>query len=183
MRRILNEITWRVTLTTAQGPIEKVLDAPSQDIAISRAMRAFPGQQFSDTDAKPLNPQTNVPTAQASQQNELPRQITPLQQPQTIVTPAQILQAKQQQLVARESTAIVINPRALKYPYSITLPSNFCGVLREVSPVMITVNNGQYRVTIENLNEMKTFLGKLSTHRNREAVKIIADGIRSSIRD
>jgi hypothetical protein len=182
MRKVVKEVKWRVTLTTAQGPIEKVLDAPSQDIAISRAMRSFPGQQFSDVDAKTLDPQTNVPTGQASQQNQLPNQVQPLQPIRQMLSPAEVLQAKQQQ-VARESSAIVIDPMRLKYPYSITLPAIFRGVLRETSPVMITMNNGQYRVIIENLKEMRAFLGKLTTHRNRDAVKVIADGIRSSTRD
>jgi hypothetical protein len=179
MRKVVQETKWRVSLTGAQGPIEKVVDAPSQDIAVSRAMRAFPGQQFSDVEAKLIDTQSNVPTAQASAQNALPQQMQGLRPIQQMATPSQILQIKQQQ-VAQES-AIIIDARAINYPYSITLPSNFRSVLRETSPGPISFSNGQYRVVIETQEEMRSFLGKLQRCHNRNAVRVIAEGIRSSI--
>lgn len=177
MRKKVQETKFRVSLTTAQGPIEKVEDAPSQDIAIGRAMRAFPGQQFTQVMASQIDPQSNVPTAQASQQNPLPAQVQPLQPIKQMATPAQILQAKQQQ-VARES----IDIKRFFFPYSITLPATFRRILQETSPVGIAQSNGQFRIVLENQDEMRSFLLNLQKSVDRKAVKTIVAGIRSSIK-
>lgn len=176
MRKVIQETKWRVSLVTAQGPIEKVEDAPSMDVAINRAMRAFPGQQFTQATASQIDPQSNVPTTQASQQNALPAQMQPLQAVKQLASPAQVLQAKQQ--LARES--YVIDSRAFRYPYSITLPAQFRRILHETSPVGINETNGQYRIILEDQGEMIAFLGKLKTNRDRNAVQVIVNGIRSS---
>jgi hypothetical protein len=175
MRKILTEQKWRVSLQTPQGPIEKVVDAPSQDVASGRAMRSFPGQKFDDVRVNPIDPQSNVPTAQASAQNPLPVQMQPLQPIKQIATTGQILQAKQQ--LAHES----IDIRMINYPYSITLPSRFRRIIYETAPVQIEQGNGQYRVVLENQDEMRRFLLNLQKNFDRSAVKVIAAGIRSSI--
>lgn len=180
MRKRLQEIKWRIQLTTAQGPIEKVVDAPSQDVAVGRAMRAFPGQQFTQITASQIDPQSNVPTAQASEQNPLPTQVQPLQPIKQLGTPAQFLQAKQQmaaQQPARESVDI----RAFNYPYSITLPMQFRRLLQETAPVRVDQGNGQYRIVLENQDEMRQFLQNLQKNSDRNLVKTIVAGIRSSI--
>jgi hypothetical protein len=163
LRRI-TESKWRVSLTTTQGQIiEKVVDAPDMADAIRRGQQAFSGQQFIQATANQLDPQLNIPTNQAAQQNILPRQLQglrPLRQPGQ-----------------RES----LNPNAFNFPYSITLPAQFRKILHEVSPVSINESMGQYHIVLENQIEMKEFLDKLKIHRDRASVQIIINGIRSSI--
>lgn len=171
MRR-LNETNWRVSLTTSDGtPIEKMIIAPTMDIAMSRARQSFPGQQFVTATATQLDPQLDTPTAQATAQNMLPKQLQPLQPLKQLMQPGQQLQ--------RESFPIDIS--AINYPYSITLPARFKHILRENSPVQVHDNHGQYCIILENSTNMKTFLRNLRRSSDRNAATTIVSGIRSSI--
>ncbi len=168
MRQRIPETKFRVSLITAQGqPIEKVVDAPSSGDAIKRATQSFAGQQFAHVEADPLDPQLNIPTNQADQQNILPRQLAPLQPIKQLTPPA----------ARRES----IDPRIFSYPYSITLPSQFKKILHEVSPVPINESMGQYYIVLENKNKMREFLEKLNNNHDRDLAIIIVDGVRGSI--
>lgn len=181
MRKVVTETKWRVQLTTAQGPIEKVVDAPSQDIAVGRAMRAFPGQQFTMVMASQIDPQSNVPTAQASGPAALPVQMQGPQPMKQVATPGQILQAKQQQAAQQQVAREAIDIRAIRYPYSITLPSQFRKILHETSPVNIESGNGQFRIILEDQDTMRRFLENLQKNFDRKSVRVITTGIRSSI--
>lgn len=147
------------------------------DVAISRAMQAFPGLQATQATASQIDPQSNVPTAQASQQNALPAQMQPLQPIRQMATPAQILAAKQQQQPTRES----INLECFAYPYSITLPAQFRRILHEAAPVPINESSGQYHIILKDQDDMRAFFEKLKSHPDRGSAKTIVNGIRSSI--
>lgn len=148
--------------------IEKVVDAPSEVVAIRRAQAQFPNQQFVQVTAISLDPQTHQPTGQP-----------PVQQQTTMgrmrgLTPLRALRVPGQQ---QESLDI----KRLSYPYSITLPSQFGRLLSETSPVAIYEQSGQHRIILENEERMRGFLYCLARHRDRKGASLIVDGIRSSI--
>lgn len=177
MKRTIKETNWTVALTTTQGqPITKVVSAPTQDVAVRRAQQAFKGQDFANVSVTPAD--SGQP--QASQQPPsaaLPRQLTGLKMLTPLTQPGQQLQ--QQAQPQRE--AFVIHPEKIQYPYGITLPASFSRILRESSPVTVQEHFGQYTIILENKNEMRDFLNRLSRNKDRNSIKVIVGGIRSSI--
>lgn len=135
-----------------------------------RAIQAFPGMTFTQVMATALDQQTPPGQAPVLPQQQLPKQMAGLKPLQPLTPPGQ-----QQQ--PRES----IDPSAVRYPYSITLPSRFSRILQETATVPIVQRNGQHRVELITENEMRGFLQRLRAHPDREAVAIIFKGIRSSV--
>jgi hypothetical protein len=123
MIKFIKESKWRVQMMTPAPNvqfIEKVLDAPSQEVAISRAQQAYPNQTFVQVTATSLDQQSSQPTPQGNPQQQTTmgrmRGLSPLQG---------LAQPGQQPVQER------IDPRKFSYPYSITLPAQFSRVLRE----------------------------------------------------
>lgn len=163
---------------------EKVLHAPSQEIAIHRASAAYPNMQFISVNAQQLDPASNAPAQQQNAATPSPTgqmpSIRPLQglRGMTPLWP-QNQQNQQQQPPATES-ALPVNPRWFSYPYSISLPPRFYRVLKETAPVEIIDHEGQYSIVLENENDMRRFLSKLISHPDGKAYHLIVGGIRSS---
>ena len=171
--KIFRESHWKVTLATA-GPqsqnLDKTVEAPSQDIAIRRAIQSFPGMQFVSTTAIALDPQVPPPGQKPiNPQTQMPKQMAGLRPIQGLRMPGQQQQAE------------ALDPKRFTYPYGVTLPVQLSRVLRETSPVGVTEKHGQYEIVLINETQMRGFVERLMKHRNRDVARIIINGIRSSI--
>jgi hypothetical protein len=181
--RYIAETKWRVQLQTGAPTLqtfEKVLDAPSQEIAIHRASASYPNMQFIQVQASQLDPQSGGPAGQSGTNTptatgQLPgfRPLQPLQG----LTP---LWPQGQQQQPQESR--MISPKSFAYPYSISLPNQFARVLKETAPVAVLVHDGHHSIILENEHDMQGFLSRLKNHSDRQIVNTIIAGIRSSIR-
>jgi hypothetical protein len=184
MKRVIKETNWTVSLVSTQGQaISKVVSAPTQDVAVRRAQQAFKGQDFTNVTVTPADTGQPAPSQQPPSA-ALPRQLTGLKQLQPLFQLNQQLPQAQQAQQAQPQQpmeSIVIRTEAITYPYSITLPAQFRRVLRESSPVKVNEQFGQYSIILENKTEMREFLSRLNHHKDRDLIRIIADGIRSSI--
>jgi hypothetical protein len=180
--RYIAETKWRVQLQTGAPTLqsfEKVLDAPSQEIAIHRASAMFPNVQFIQVQATQLDPQTGGPTQQQNTNTptgtgQLPG-FKPLQ-PLQGLNPGWPANAQQQQ-----ESKLPVNPRWFTYPYSISLPGRFQQTLRETSPVTVHSHDGHHSIILESVSEMRGFLTNLIRHVDRDAARTIVAGIRSSM--
>lgn len=159
-------------LTTA-GPkiqtLEKTVEAQTQDAAIHRALQLYPGMQFQSVAATSLEPQVIPP----GQKPVLPQQHLPKQM--AGMKPLQALQMPGQQHQHEG-----VDPRRFSYPYSIRLPVQFGRILQETSPVLVSEEYGQHQIILKNEADMRGFLDRLRTHRNRNYARIITEGIKSS---
>lgn len=153
--------------------ITKEIDAPSEEIAIHRAQSFYPNQQFVQTTATLMDPQSQAPTGTPGQTQQTTsgrmRGLTPLR---ALAQPGQPQPQQQQQQQVENQ---------IRYPYSITLPSRFARLLNETSPVEVSERHGQHQIVLENVADMKGFLSHLARHRDRDGAEIILDGIRSSV--
>lgn len=136
-----------------------------------RAIQAFPGMTFTQVMAAALDQQTPPGQAPVLPQQQLPKQLAQLKPLQPLTPPGQ------QQQQQREA----VDPGAIRYPYSITLPARFGRILHETAAVPIVQRNGQHRIILITENEMRGFLQRLRAHPDREAAVIIFNGIRSSV--
>jgi len=178
MKRNLYEAKWNVDLTTPGPPpqtMQKQVEAPSQDVAIRRAIQAFPGMKFTNVAAAALDPQTPPAQHPTRVQNQLPKTLAGMKGLKTLQVPGQQQQQQQQQPLTAGFDA-----KSFAYPYLITLPKQFSQTLNETSPVPIREANGQYHIVLINEAQMRRFFERLYRSRNRVA-QIIVDGIRSSI--
>jgi hypothetical protein len=181
--RYITEAKWKVTLQTGAPTMqtfEKVLDAPSQGVAIYRAQQEYPNVQFVQVSAVQMDAQGAGPTANQGTNTptgtgQLPG-FKPLQ-PLQPLNPGWPKNAAQPQ---QEST-LPVNPQSVSYPYSISLPQQFAEILRESAPVAIHNHDGRYSIVLETEQDMRGFLNRLIHHGNRDAVRAIIAGIRSSI--
>ncbi len=178
MKRNLHEAKWNVDLITAGPPpqnLQKQVEAPSQDVAIRRALQAFPGMKFTNVTATALDPETPPAQNPTRSQNQLPKALAGMRGLQPLKVPGQQQQQQPQQLAAG------FDPKNFAYPYLISLPRQFSQTLNEASPVPIREANGQYHIVLINENQMKRFFERLYRCRNRDIASIIVDGIRSSM--
>jgi hypothetical protein len=183
--RYIAETKWRVQLQTGaptNQTFEKVLDAPSDLIAIRRAQAAYPNVQFVNSQATQVDQQGGAPMPGAGSNTPngtglLPgfRPLQPLRQ----LNPGWPTNVAQAQATAESRRPI--NPERFIYPYSITMPQQFATLLKETAPVSVFAHDGQHTIVLENADEMRQFLGQLSNHPNRKGVKTIIAGVRSSI--
>lgn len=166
---------------------EKVLHAPSQEIAIHRASAAYPNMQFVSVDAQQLDPKTAAPAQQQNAATPSPTGqmpgFKPLQ-PLQGLKPTFPQNAQQQQPAAqapvREAALLPFNPYWFSYPYSISLPTRFSRILRETAPSEVITHDGHYSIVLESEDEMRRFLSKLISHYDQQAYNLIVAGIRSS---
>jgi hypothetical protein len=183
--RYIAESQWRVELQTGAPSLqslEKVLYAPSQEIAIHRAVTSYPNMQFIRTTATQLDPQSGG----ASQQNASTPTATgmmpgfkPMQQPRGLAPLWPQNQQGQPQPAAE--SRLPVDPRWFTYPYSISLPDRFSKVLHETAPNPVIKHGGQHAIVLETIMDMRFFLTRLQGHHDRYATKMIFDGIRSSL--
>jgi len=175
-KSFIKESRWSVSLTPAgpqAKPVQKQVEAPTQDAAVRRAMQAFPGMQFVQVQATALDPQ-EVPPGQRpmQQQQQMPRAMVGMKGLQQLKQPGQPQQPQGQPQAQTESR--------FTYPYAIRLPSQFSRVLQDTSPVVVTEAHGQYQITLRDHAELQEFLNRLQTHRNRGVATMVLNGIKSS---
>lgn len=156
---------------------QKVLFAPSDEIAIHRAIQAYPNMQFISVQATQLDASTGGPANVAGTNTPMGSGITPSFK---TIPPLQGLRPMWPQSAQQQQESV--NPARFAYPYSITLPEKFAKILRETSPVEVYRQNGQNTIILEDRNMMSDFLGRLHQHRDRASCKTIMKGLRSSIR-
>jgi hypothetical protein len=172
MRRPIKEIKFNVNLITSDGSnLTRIIDAPTQDIALRRAQQAFKGLQFVNVSVTALDQQATPQPSQQPPSAQLPVQPKQLQQLQPPLQPGQQFQQQQEN----------INFQKISYPYEITLPMRFRRLLRECSPSKVNENFGQYTTRIENTKQMNQLINRLRMNKDIDGVNILLNGIRSSI--
>lgn len=164
---------------------EVELDAPSQEIAIHRAMQRYPNVQFIHVSADQMDPQTQTPAQQQNAQTptssgQMPA-FHPLQPKIGAVQPVQPLQnpfAKPQQ---PQAVPEAVHPSRFSYPYSISLPGRFGRLLKETAPGRVDTVDGLYMTTIKEMKEMHRFILNLRKNSDQDAARMVITGMRSSL--